>query len=188
MIAFKMPKINATTTKVMIFLVILEPVRLMPPNIHVATASAAALTTSLSNHLIKSIVPRISNSRTRIAVNVIAGATPGRHLGNRVEDPNRRMLRAGDDHYWDTEIAGSIQLGYRMGAARVLAEQYIDRIFAEDLALIGVAIRPARHDDRPAFRQRLGGRIDKPNQDIPISPGTEFRQRLPARCQKRPAG
>jgi hypothetical protein len=63
MIAFKMPKINATTNKVMILRVMLELVRLMPLSIHVATASAAALTTSLTTHLIELMVPRTASSR-----------------------------------------------------------------------------------------------------------------------------
>jgi hypothetical protein len=48
-------------SKVMILRVMLELVMLMPLKIHVAIASAAALTTSLRSHLMRSIVPRIAN-------------------------------------------------------------------------------------------------------------------------------
>ena len=57
MIAFSMPKINATINKVMILLVVLDPVRLMPLSIHVAIASAIAFATSLRSNLMTSIVP-----------------------------------------------------------------------------------------------------------------------------------
>jgi len=63
MIALSTPKINATTSRVMILLVMLDPVRLMPLSIHVAIASAMALATSLRSNLMNSIVPRVPNSR-----------------------------------------------------------------------------------------------------------------------------
>jgi hypothetical protein len=51
MIALSTPKISATINKVMILRVVLEPVRVMPLKIHVAIASAAAFTTSLTMNL-----------------------------------------------------------------------------------------------------------------------------------------
>jgi hypothetical protein len=48
---------------VMILLVVLEPVRVIPLKIHVAIASAAAFTTSLTMNLMESIVPRIASAR-----------------------------------------------------------------------------------------------------------------------------
>jgi hypothetical protein len=62
-IALSTPKINATINRVMILLVVLEAVILMPFKIHVAIASAAAFTSSLTMNLMTSIVPCPANVR-----------------------------------------------------------------------------------------------------------------------------
>ena len=118
----------------------------------------------------------------------MSGATPRGRFGDRADDARGRPFGALDDHDVNAKITRGIQLGHGMRAAGVLTEQHIDSVIDENPVFAGVRIRSSRRHDRPARRDRRGGRIDQADQHVAISPRCEAWQGLPSGGQKRPAG